>query len=174
MSATQSLFTHVRLYFNQNFFTMCLSFIISTADDEIYRKKLDAMRDKHLKHERSIYTFSPIKWTKPEAHSYWLKRAESRIQIMSCSEKNSVVGTSQDNGADCAHEDARFWTQRESDEDGTAASSISRGSEKSVKSVDMTAGAGKVYASFNSSSRSYERPISFSYYSSYVKKKQML
>jgi hypothetical protein len=69
----------------------------------------------------------------------------------------------------------QFWP-RNGDEDATAASSISRGSDKSIKSVDVDvtgAHARNDAVSFNSSSlRSYERPTSFSYYSAYVKRRQ--
>ena len=144
------------------------SFYDFFADDEIYRKKLDAMRERLLKDERSVYTFSPIKWTKPEAHSYWLKRAESRGHNSRSRLENIPV----DNATDRTSRDVRFWPQN-NDEDATAASSISHGSDKSIKSVDV-AGAHSRNAgtSFNSSSllRSYERPSSFSYYSAYVKR----
>lgn len=127
------------------------------------------MRERLLKDERSVYTFSPIKWTKPEAHSYWLKRAESRGHKSRSRLENIPV----DNATDRTSEDVRFWPHN-NDEDATAASSISHGTDKSIKSVDV-AGAHSRNAgttSFNSSSllRSYERPSSFSYYSAYVKR----
>jgi hypothetical protein len=151
------------------------------ADDEIYKKKRESQRERQLKAERSVYTFTPVMSTAPRTHNYYLKRANRRLSESTnfLNNTESITNLAGQSAVANTVEEVDFWRGRglqEGHDDLTAASSITGNTEKSIKSVEIGSDvrATKMNSTrLSSSENTGERGQSaLSYYAKYLNRQQ--